>query len=56
MPGRQEYISWFIFMRSVNRDEYLSKYKYAIAKAEILAPEIPEINFAKSSYLVTVEG
>jgi hypothetical protein len=41
---------------SVNRDEYLSKYKYAIAKAETLAPDIPEINFAKGSYLVNVEG
>jgi TolB-like protein len=41
---------------NVNRDQYLNRYKYAIAKAEALAPDIPEINFAKSSYLVTVEG
>ncbi|MCK7523651.1 MAG: hypothetical protein MZV64_41435 [Ignavibacteriales bacterium] len=30
--------------------------KYAIAKAEALAPDIPEVNFAKSSYLITVEN
>jgi serine/threonine protein kinase len=47
------YLTVYLYA-SVNRDQYLDKYKYAISKAEILAPEIPEVNFAKSSYLITV--
>jgi serine/threonine protein kinase len=41
---------------NVNRDQYLNKYKYAITKAEALAPNLPEVNFAKSSYFITVEN
>ena len=35
------------YTENTSRNEYLRKYKYAIAKAEALAPDIPEINFAK---------
>jgi len=50
------YVSVYVFAPSVNKFEYERKYEKAIAKAETLSPNIPEINLAKGSYFRIVKN
>ena len=48
------YLDVYFFSPSLKKDFYLKKYEKAIVKAELLAPEIPEINFARANYLYNI--
>jgi len=50
------YVSVYVFAPSVTKFEYEWKYEKAIAKAETLSPNIPEINLAKGSYFRIVKN
>jgi len=49
------YMDVYVFSPSPKKNYYLKKYEKAIEKAELLAPEIPEINFARANYLCNIK-
>jgi len=49
------YLTVYLYASYKNRDMYLKKHEYAISKAEILAPDIPEINYARAVYFSLVK-
>jgi len=48
------FLDVYFFSPSIKKDYYLKKYEKAIVKAALLAPEIPEINFARANYLFNI--
>jgi hypothetical protein len=49
------YMTLYLYTSYKNQDIYLRKYENAISKAETLAPEIPEINYARAVYFSLVK-
>jgi TolB-like protein len=49
------YLDAYFFSPSLKKDYCLKKYEKAIVKAELLAPEMPEINFARANYLINIK-